>query len=64
MSEGLSKLRDIIWDNSKPNGTLRKVMNISKLNDLGWSHKNTLRVGIEKTLRCIKNTSALDNIHA
>ena len=55
---------DIIWDNTKPDGTLRKVMDISKLNNLGWNHKNTLRAGIEKTLSSIENTSILDNTYA
>jgi len=27
---------DIIWDTSKPNGTMRKVMDVSKIKSLGW----------------------------
>lgn len=40
---------DIVWDNSKPDGTPRKLLNVSKINDLGWKSKISLKVGIEKT---------------
>lgn len=36
----------ILWDSSKPNGTPRKVMDISKANALGWKAKTGLREGI------------------
>ena len=36
----------ILWDTSKPNGTPRKVMDISKANALGWKAKTGLREGI------------------
>ena len=37
---------DIIWDESKPDGTPRKLMDVSKLHGLGWKHKIELREGI------------------
>lgn len=40
---------EIIWDTSKPDGTLRKVMEVSKLKNLGWSPKISLEQGIEET---------------
>ncbi|MBE8719321.1 GDP-L-fucose synthase family protein [Sphingobacterium pedocola] len=40
---------DIIWDSSKPDGTPRKLMDISKMHELGWKHKVELKEGIEKT---------------
>ncbi|KGE14304.1 GDP-L-fucose synthase family protein [Sphingobacterium deserti] len=40
---------EIIWDSSKPDGTPRKLMDISKMHALGWSHKVALKEGIEKT---------------
>lgn len=40
---------DIIWDESKPDGTPRKLMNVSKLNKLGWESKIRLQDGIEQT---------------
>lgn len=40
---------EIAWDSSKPDGTPRKLMDISKMHDLGWKHKIDLEEGIEKT---------------
>jgi len=37
------------WDASKPDGTLRKLMDGSKLTALGWRARLGLREGIEKT---------------
>jgi GDP-L-fucose synthase len=45
----------IIFDSSKPDGTPRKLMDISKLNMLGWKSKISLKDGIIKTLDEIKN---------
>lgn len=39
----------IIWDKEKPNGTMRKVLNIDKLKYLGWEEKVSLEEGIKKT---------------
>jgi GDP-L-fucose synthase len=39
----------IIWDNSKPDGTPRKLMDVSKMHTLGWRHKVELEEGISKT---------------
>jgi GDP-L-fucose synthase len=39
----------IVWDSSKPNGTPRKLMDISKMHNLGWKHKIDLKQGIQKT---------------
>ena len=40
---------EIIWDASKPDGTPRKLMDISKMHDLGWKHQVNLEEGIAKT---------------
>ena len=40
---------EIIWDSQKPDGTPRKLMDISKMHDLGWKHQVELSKGIEKT---------------
>ena len=48
----------IIWDISKPNGTPRKLLSVSKLNKLGWRYSMTLQSGIEKTYKWfLKNYS-------
>jgi len=40
---------NILWDKSKPDGTPRKLMDVSKMRDLGWSSSTELTEGIEKT---------------
>lgn len=45
---------DVIWDNSKPNGTPRKVLNVDKIRNLGWQHIIDLRTGIEETYKWYK----------
>ena len=40
---------NIIWDDTKPDGTPKKLMDSSKLNQLGWNSKTSLVEGIEKT---------------
>lgn len=37
---------EIKWDTSKPDGTPRKLLNVSKLKSLGWSYKTDLEEGI------------------
>jgi len=39
----------IAWDASKPDGTPRKLMDVSKLTTLGWSAKIALRDGVHRT---------------
>ena len=39
----------IAWDATKPDGTPRKLMDVSRLTALGWRAKIALREGIEKT---------------
>jgi len=45
---------DIRWDDSKPNGTPRKVLNVDKIKSLGWEPKISLRQGIESTYEWYK----------
>jgi len=40
---------EIIWDDSKPDGTPRKLMDVTKMHELGWKHKINLEKGIKKT---------------
>ncbi len=41
----------ITWDLSKPDGTPRKLLDVSKLDKLGWSAKIELKKGVELTLK-------------
>ena len=38
---------DVIWDDSKPNGTPRKLIDVDKLHRLGWTHKVEIEDGVE-----------------
>jgi len=40
---------EIIWDSSKPDGTPRKLMDVSKMKDAGWKAGTVLEDGIQKT---------------
>ena len=40
---------EIIWDDTKPDGTPRKLLDVSKLNKAGWKHEIELEEGIRKT---------------
>ena len=40
---------EIVWDASKPDGTPRKLMDVSKMHHLGWQHQVSLEYGIRKT---------------
>jgi len=39
----------LAWDATKPDGTLRKLLDVSKLRKLGWSPTISLRDGIART---------------
>jgi len=42
---------EIVWDTSRPDGTLKKQLDVSRLNRLGWRPTLSLRAGIEATYR-------------
>jgi len=41
----------IVNDTTKPDGTPRKLLDVSRINSLGWKYKTELRDGIERTYR-------------
>ena len=45
---------EIVNDLSKPDGTPRKLLNVSRLNDLGWEAQISLEEGIEDTYEWFK----------
>ncbi|UBM57390.1 GDP-L-fucose synthase [Marinilongibacter aquaticus] len=45
----------IHWNTDKPDGTPRKLMDVSKLHGLGWTHKIDLKEGIEMVYEDFKN---------
>lgn len=47
---------EIIWDTTKPDGTPRKLLDVSKLNSLGWKSSLSLKEGIENTYKWYLST--------
>jgi GDP-L-fucose synthase len=45
----------LVFDTTKPDGTPRKLMDISKINNLGWKSEINLTDGIRKTIKEYKN---------
>jgi len=45
---------EIIWDTSKPNGTPRKLLDVTRLKNLGWEARISLREGIALSLEDFK----------
>jgi GDP-L-fucose synthase len=39
----------IVFDSTKPDGTPRKLLDVSRINKLGWKAKTSLKSGLEKT---------------
>lgn len=48
---------EIVFDSSKPDGTPRKLLDVSKLHHLGWSHKISLQHGIETVYEWFLSTA-------
>ena len=47
---------EIAWDKSKPNGTPRKLIDVTKLHKLGWTHKVEIEDGVEKLYEWYQST--------
>jgi GDP-L-fucose synthase len=50
---------DIVFDTSKPDGTPRKLLDVSKLNALGWSARMPLDVGLQHAYRAFLATNPM-----
>ena len=48
----------IEWDMTKPNGTIKKVMDSGRLHQLGWHHTTELEAGLEQTYRWFSQITA------
>ena len=51
---------EIIFDTSKPDGTPRKLMDVSRLNELGWSAPTSLQAGLAKAYTDFLNNLGAD----
>ncbi|WP_269465658.1 GDP-L-fucose synthase [Vibrio alginolyticus] len=53
MAETMAKVvgfeGDVVFDSTKPDGTPRKLMDVSRLSDLGWRYQVDLEAGLTKT---------------
>jgi GDP-L-fucose synthase len=50
---------EIVLDSSKPDGTMRKLLDVTRMHDLGWHHKIELRKGLGEVYKWfMKRTSA------
>jgi GDP-L-fucose synthase len=45
---------DIVWDTNKPDGTPRKVTDMTKMHEMGWKHKVSLEDGLTITYKWFK----------
>ena len=46
---------EIVWDKSKPDGTPRKLLDVSRINNLGWTAKIDIESGIKLTIESFIN---------
>ena len=54
---------EILWDASKPDGTPRKLMDVSKMAEIGWQYATELEEGIRKTYQWyIENLDSIKEI--
>ena len=42
---------NLTFDITKPDGMPKKLLNVSKINKLGWKHKISLEEGLEKSYK-------------
>lgn len=47
---------EIVFDTSKPDGTLRKLISVEKLHSLGWQHKVEIEEGVARLFAWYKET--------
>jgi GDP-L-fucose synthase len=48
---------ELIFDATKPDGTPKKLLDVSKINNLGWKHSKNLEEGIYETLNWLKENN-------
>ena len=49
---------EVFFDSSKPDGTMRKLIDVSKLHSLGWTHKVEIEDGVQKLFEWYKASLA------
>ena len=56
MKEVIGFEGDIVFDTTKPDGTPKKLLDVSKIHSLGWQHKISIKDGLQSTYELVKNT--------
>jgi len=51
---------EVRWNTDKPDGTPRKLMDVSRLHSMGWKHRIDLHDGITKVYEVFKQTETAD----
>jgi len=49
---------DLVFDTTKPDGTPRKLLDVSRLHRLGWNHSTGLEEGIASTWQAVRDRFA------
>ena len=49
---------DIVWDHTKPDGTPRKVLDVSRIQATGWKSEVSLEEGLKRTVEWYKNETS------
>ncbi|HVD94396.1 MAG TPA: GDP-L-fucose synthase [Vicinamibacterales bacterium] len=52
----------IVWDDTKPDGAPRKLLDVSRLHALGWTHRIALGQGIEETYRWFSGQTQIGDL--
>ena len=53
---------DVEYDKTKPDGTPRKLLDVSRIKNLGWDYKISLKDGIAKFYKWYLNSFATENV--
>jgi GDP-L-fucose synthase len=59
ISEVIGYKGEIRWDNTKPDGTPQKLLDVSRLHSMGWKHKTSLKDGLRLTYQDFLKTKQI-----
>lgn len=66
LADKISKITNfdgqVEWDTTKPNGTMRKLLDNTRINSLGWYPSISLEEGLQKTIDWYKRTGGIREI--
>ena len=57
ISNKVNYMGKIRWDKTKPDGTPKKLLDVSRINELGWKANISLDKGIEETLKIFEKNN-------